>query len=181
MANFDLAYEITAKNEGGYANDPNDRGGETYCGISRKIWPNWAGWFIVDAHKPLKSNQIIEDETLKQHVKNFYKTNFWDKCRLDEFLNFNISACVFDFAVTSGTVNSIKAIQRATNYLNSNSNLIVDGAIGPKTIVAVNAYKSPKALNNTFNWYRADFYNNIVVNDKTNTQWKFKNTWFNRI
>ena len=51
MAQFEPAFEKTMKFEGGYANNPADRGGETYRGIARKIWPGWNGWPLVDAAK----------------------------------------------------------------------------------------------------------------------------------
>ena len=37
MANFHIGHSVTMGNEGGYANNPADRGGETWMGISRKI------------------------------------------------------------------------------------------------------------------------------------------------
>ena len=36
MADFRLAYKKIEAAEGGYVNDPDDKGGETYKGISRK-------------------------------------------------------------------------------------------------------------------------------------------------
>jgi lysozyme family protein len=51
MADFKQAHSIVMNNEGGYANDPSDRGGETYKGISRNNFPNWKGWKLIDLHK----------------------------------------------------------------------------------------------------------------------------------
>ena len=48
MANFIKSYEITCKHEGGYSFDPDDAGGETYKGISRRFNPQWSGWKIID-------------------------------------------------------------------------------------------------------------------------------------
>lgn len=39
MADFDKAHLEVMGNEGGYANNPVDAGGETYKGIARKFWP----------------------------------------------------------------------------------------------------------------------------------------------
>jgi hypothetical protein len=50
-SNYKEAYKATCKFEGGYANDKNDTGGETYKGIARNYWPKWAGWKTVDASK----------------------------------------------------------------------------------------------------------------------------------
>ena len=42
MAEFSEAFTQTAAHEGGYSNDPLDRGGETYRGIARVHHPDWA-------------------------------------------------------------------------------------------------------------------------------------------
>lgn len=41
----------TLKHEGGYANHPADKGGETYRGITRKHNPEWSGWKYIDEVK----------------------------------------------------------------------------------------------------------------------------------
>lgn len=48
MADFKTAYDITSGLEGGYVNDTNDLGQETYKGISRRFWPHWDGWQHID-------------------------------------------------------------------------------------------------------------------------------------
>lgn len=60
MANFDKEFEKVVFVEGGYVNDPDDAGGETYLGISRKNNPKWSGWISIDQLK-------------KHHPKNFKK------------------------------------------------------------------------------------------------------------
>ena len=40
MADFNLAIPIVLKNEGGYVYDPNDPGGETNFGISKRSYPD---------------------------------------------------------------------------------------------------------------------------------------------
>jgi hypothetical protein len=51
MNAMDVALGFTLGYEGEWVNDPDDRGGETYRGISRVHWPKWAGWAIIDAEK----------------------------------------------------------------------------------------------------------------------------------
>ena len=51
MANFDIEFEKLILAEGGYVNDHDDAGGETYLGISRKNNPNWSGWKLIDSIK----------------------------------------------------------------------------------------------------------------------------------
>lgn len=113
MAKFEIAYKKTNKNEGGYSNVSTDTGGETYAGISRKFWPNWAGWKIVDAHKPLKRNQKINDPQLEVLKKAFYKKEFWDKVEGDPIEDQPIADTLYDFAVNANFPPSIKNIQNA--------------------------------------------------------------------
>ena len=51
MSYFLDAYSITLQHEGGYGNDPDDVGGETYKGISRVYNPSWKGWGLIDDYK----------------------------------------------------------------------------------------------------------------------------------
>ena len=48
-ASFKPAFDATMRNEGGYGNDPQDPGGETYRGIARKFHSKWEGWTTIDA------------------------------------------------------------------------------------------------------------------------------------
>ena len=80
MANFDEEFKKVIVVEGGYVDDPDDIGGETYLGISRRYNPNSKMWNIIDDIKKrfgtkginnrLKNNQeianyIIERDLLK--------------------------------------------------------------------------------------------------------------------
>jgi lysozyme family protein len=101
MANFKEAYFKTKSTEGGYANVEGDTGGETYAGVSRKWFPNWKGWHIVDAHKPLKHNQIIKDETLETYLEYFYKEEFWDKINGDTIPLQKMAEAEYDMAINA--------------------------------------------------------------------------------
>lgn len=70
MANFKIALDKVLSREGGYINDPDDKGGETYKGISRKYNPDWKGWRIIDNTKKniLKILKVILIET--QNLKS---------------------------------------------------------------------------------------------------------------
>ena len=83
MANFNEEFKKVILVEGGYVNDPDDAGGETYLGISRRYNPNSKIWNIIDNVKKqygikginnrLKNNQEVINE-----AKRIYKTNYWD-------------------------------------------------------------------------------------------------------
>ena len=107
MANFDVAYKKIEKNEGGYVNDPNDRGGETYKGISRKYHPDSPMWVIIDDTKKehgIKGlTSILKyNDRLNNLVKKIYKNDYWDVFELDDCSSQEIAEEIFDDAVNRG-------------------------------------------------------------------------------
>ena len=120
MANFKDALDKLLKLEGGYINDPDDAGGETYKGISRKNWKYWAGWASVDEAKennPKATNKELtailnRDIVLQKNVYAFYKTNFWDCFDLDDIPSQMTAETMFDTAVNQGKVAAIKFAER---------------------------------------------------------------------
>lgn len=178
MAVFDLAYQHTARNEGGYANNPKDKGGETYAGISRKNWPNWGGWRFIDGIKQQHGTtaDIINkyagaSEIVQSLVKEFYKTNFWYPLGLSMVNDQQLANNVYDFAVNAGVTTSAKRLQRAAGVRD-------DGIIGNQTLRAVNALPANHVYD-TFNGLRKAYYDNIIA--KNPSQAVFKNSWYSRI
>lgn len=184
MANFDTAYTITQKKEGGYANNLKDRGGETFHGIARNFWPKWKGWTLIDVHRkkfPMGINdsrnwkivdKILEAEPrLKDLVKVFYRANFWDDVEGDAIRSQAVANILFDWAVNSGEGSPAKAIQRIVGAK-------VDGDIGPATAIKINAYPSQEALPTLLRSERVKMIKKIVQNDPA--QSVFLNTWLSR-
>lgn len=133
MANFEQAYTVILKHEGGYVNDPADPGGETYMGIARNMHSKWEGWVTIDR---LKRNggfpgSLDKDETLQRMIKNFYEKYFWDKISGDAISDQEIATSIFDFAVNAGVATSSSLAQMAAKVK-------ADGIIGPDTIVKLN-------------------------------------------
>jgi lysozyme family protein len=113
VANFDIADKLTSVNEGGYANDPSDRGGETWKGIARKMHPDWQGWVLIDWYKkhPKFPSVLNESPKLEEDRKAFYKRNFWDIVRGDEINFQEIANQMYDDAVNTGPSSAIKKAQ----------------------------------------------------------------------
>lgn len=188
MADFYQAYQKTMGHEGGYANDPDDVGGETYKGVARNYHPNWSGWSIIDASKgsdtfeeDLKNNAELQDS-----VKNFYKVNFWDVNLLDNFVSQNIANEMFDTGVNMGVTRAAKFLQRALNYLNKNSilydDLVDDGKIGKLTLGALDIIMNmgdEKVLYKILNILQANHYLEYMT--KSPNQEKFARGWFSRV
>lgn len=116
MAKFIDAYKKVLNNEGIYSNDPDDAGGETYKGISRKANPNWDGWISIDAIKkahPTTFKGILKKTPeLEKKVQDLYKDKYWDCFELDDVPSQLIAEQMFDTAVNQGQTAAIKFAQR---------------------------------------------------------------------
>ena len=116
MAKFIDAYKKVLNNEGIYSNDPDDAGGETYKGISRKANPNWDGWISIDAIKkahPTTFKGILKKTPeLEKKVQDLYKDKYWDCFELDDVPSQLVAEQMFDTAVNQGQTAAIKFAQR---------------------------------------------------------------------
>lgn len=116
MADFIKAYKKVQQAEGGYVNDKDDNGGETYKGISRKANPYWIGWVILDdlkKHHPTTFEAIAKKTPqLEKAVWDLYKKNYWDCFNLDNFNNQNIAEQLFDVNVNCGRSAAVKIAQK---------------------------------------------------------------------
>lgn len=116
MAKFIDAYKKVLNNEGIYSNDPDDAGGETYKGISRKANPNWDGWISIDAIKkahPTTFKGILKKTPeLEKKVQELYKDKYWDCFELDDVPSQLVAEQMFDTAVNQGQTAAIRFAQR---------------------------------------------------------------------
>jgi lysozyme family protein len=135
MADFSKALASTLKAEGGYSNDPDDPGGETYRGISRIHNPIWPGWTIIDQAKnsPGFPLDLEDNDELAELVSSHYQSNYWDRIRGDEIADQEIAEAIFDFAVNAGPRTSTKLAQ-------SVAGAPVDGIVGPHTLEKLNHF-----------------------------------------
>ena len=116
MADFDKEFEKVVLAEGGYCDDPDDTGGETYVGISRKYNPNWSGWPIIDAEKKngLKNitARLKKNKELNNKLKLVYKQKYWDVLDLDDIPSQKIAHQLFDTCVNCGKATAIRIAQQ---------------------------------------------------------------------
>lgn len=129
-SNFDLAIERTLAHEGGYVDDPNDPGGQTKFGISRRAYPH------------------IHISTLtREQAIDLYRRDYWIAPGFDRIDNPQISAKLFDLGVNTGTGRAVRLLQQAVNrFRRFEEKLAVDGRLGPATAEAVNNFRHPDAL-----------------------------------
>ena len=143
MANFQEAFDRTLKHEGGYAGIPDDRGGETYKGISRRWHPDWPGWLIIDDLKSSHSEStfraaLARSKSLALSVLEFYKPEYWQPLRCEEIESQAVANELYDTAILMGRRWATRLLQRGLNALNQNQafypDIKVDGKIGATTL-----------------------------------------------
>ena len=175
MADFSQAVARTELFEGGYANDPHDSGGETYRGISRKNWPNWAGWHIIDDYHAeyifnaqLKWPECLDnDPTLQGLVVDFYHKNFWNYDGLNDQ---DVANKIFDLGVNVGKPHAVKILQQVvgTNQ---------DGVYGPNTERLANSH--PLGSLSTMIRTAAENYHKAIVQNHPEDA-RFLKSWLAR-
>jgi lysozyme family protein len=167
---FNTAAKKMLAHEGGYVNDPRDRGGETYKGIARKFHPDWTGWSIIDLKKDERGvpASLDSDTVLHDHVLRFYRIKFWDVLKCDD-LPAEIRFEMFDTAINQGVGTAVKNLQRALNLLNQNGRLypelLVDGGLGAITLRTARGCPYKKELHNTINILQGMRYVEICERD----------------
>lgn len=179
MANFDTSYRLLLPREGGYSNRKSDYGKETYQGISRRYWPNWKGWAIIDAIKAARGidqDEIIHDYNLKLLVKEFYRKNFWDTMQGNSIKTQGIADVLFDSHVLMGG-NGIEVAQRVLRSFGFN--IAVDGVVGrQQTLPALNNVNQD-AFYKKFLEARAAYHRTVAANDPS--QLDNLTGWLNRV
>jgi lysozyme family protein len=178
---FDAALKLILKYEGIYDNDPDDPGGETYKGITRRDHPDWEGWAIVDGGKEQDGfpGNLESDDHLQTSVGNLYKELYWRRNHCDE-LPAGLDLVVFDTAVNMGGGKAGRFLQQGVNELLGRQVLTVDGAIGNRTLSAVNALNPEQQKQLCFACLelRDQNYHEIVAARPSSK--KFLKGWLNR-
>lgn len=128
--NFDTAFDRLLGHEGGYSNDPQDPGGETNWGISKRSYPN------------IDIKALTRDE-----AKAIYSKDFWAPLADADPA---IKLQVFDFAVNGGLPIAIHKLQAAVGVAD-------DGDWGPHSMQALAAMDVNDVLMR-FNAQRLRFY-----------------------
>lgn len=137
--NFNIAFEKLLGHEGKYSNNPNDPGGPTCWGVTEKV---------------ARANGYQGDmrDFSQNSAKVIYRALYWDAVRADE-LPESVRFDVFDGAVNSGVVQSIKWLQRAVGVAD-------DGVLGSKTLAALNA-ENGAVIAARYNGHRLMFMTNL--------------------
>ena len=114
--NYDQAYDLLIKHEGGFSNHPDDKGGATMWGVTEQVArQNGYTGPMKDLSQPF--------------AKIIYRKLYWDAVSAEQLPD-EVRYSVFDAAVNSGTGRAIKWLQQAVGETQ-------DGVIGSMTLRAV--------------------------------------------
>ena len=131
MSRLDTLARFIRSWEGGFVNDPRDRGGATNKGIT-------IGTFRAVFGKD-KSVTDLKNMTLQQW-EYIFKKYFWNKWKADDIKDEWVAYLVVDWLWCSGS----HGITKVQKYLGLNP----DGVVGPKTISKINSLDSKLLFTN---------------------------------
>lgn len=161
MADKNKLIPIIKRWEGGYSDNPNDRGGATNSGVTLAVYQSVYG--------KNKTKNDLKRMTNDQWNYIFTKL-YWNKWKADEINNQSIANILVDWVWMSG-LGTIKKIQ-------SLFGLTSDGIVGNKTISYINSHDQEEVFNKIWN-RRKSFYESLVKNNPS--QKVFLKGWMNRL
>jgi lysozyme family protein len=149
------------KREGGYVNDPADRGGATNWGVTAKTLGEWRKLGRSATKEEVK--KLTEAE-----ARDIYQRRYVDPFAAVPFAE--LRAHLVDVGVNSGVLTAVKMLQQVLG-------VPVDGVLGERTKHAV-AIVPWRLVNNGLVAIRVKHYATIAEEDAT--QRKFIRGWVNR-
>jgi len=133
MTSFDTIIAGLLKNEGAYANNKDDLGGETNFGITAATARSYGYTGPMSSLPRAKAVEI-------------YQSLYWTKPNYSEVykLSPGIAIELLDTGVNMGTQVASEFLQRSLNSLNRGgkdyADLVVDGNLGPKSLKALSTF-----------------------------------------
>lgn len=165
MADIKKLAPIIAKWEGGYVNDPTDKGGATNMGITIGTWR------AVGYDKDGDGDIDVQDiKLLSKDDFSAVLRQYWNRWQADKIQNQSIANILVDWVWGSGKWGIIIP-QRTIG-------VAADGVVGKITLDAINNANQKELFNDIF-VERIEFLNNIIKNNPS--QKKFIRGWRNRL
>ena len=138
-----------------YTNRPSDRGGPTKGGITLDTLSAWR-------KRPVTAADV---EALDEaEVRAIYRSRYIDGPGFSSITDADLRALVIDSGVNHGTGRASTWLQDAVNDVAGRPLLKVDGAVGPKTLAAVNGADAGGLWRSVFA-ARMRFYGQIITGD----------------
>jgi lysozyme family protein len=153
--NFDKCLALLLAHEGGFVNHPQDPGGMTNLGVTKRVWEEWTGHEVDE-----KQMRALTPEL----VAPLYKRKYWDAVRADDLVS-GVDYAVFDVAVNSGAGRAIKFLQSCVG-------VDADGGFGPRTLAAVKvAEQDPERLIELYCAKRLEFLQSLKTFETFGKGW----------
>jgi lysozyme family protein len=168
MATLNKLIPLLLKWEGGYVNDPADRGGATNKGVTIATWKqqgydkNGDGVIDVEDLKMISVEDVIE-RILRPH--------YWNRWQADRIDSQALANILVDWVWGSGRW----GITIPQGILG----VPADGIVGEKTLRYLNEYPDPEALFEKIKQVRRAYLNMICIDRPANK--RFLKGWINRL
>lgn len=149
--------------EGGWADDPDDKGGKTNKGVTISAWKSYGYDKTGDNKVDASDLRLLSDAD----VLHVLRVGYWDRWKADQIKDQAVANACVDWVWGSG--------HYGITNIQSLLGVSVDGVVGSKTIKALNA-KEPKAFLEQIYKFHEDYYRRIATGGNK----KFLNGWINR-
>ena len=166
MADYKKLIPHVLKWEGGWGNDPDDKGGPTMKGVTIATYTAYCN----KKGRPTPTINQLKNIS-KEEWEEIFKTMFWDRWKAEQINNQSVANLLVDWLWASG--------QYGIKYPQQILGVTVDGVVGPKTINAINSYPDQKVLFNKL-WERRKQHFISIANSRPGNQ-KFLKGWLNRL
>ena len=168
MATFEAAIQTVLAKEGGYVCDPDDAGGETNFGISKRRYP-----------------EVDIKALTRQGASDLYRRDFWNPL-YDAILSQALATKILELTLHCQHGDArpyyhtdmvgVRLVQQALRALGDQA-VTVDGRFGPQTLQAVKL-ESPRALLAAIRVEQCRHY--LAIVDAAPEQQKFFRGWIRR-
>ena len=153
MAQFQIAYDIVRKHEGGYQKMPEDSG--NWNSLGQNVGTNWGINAQVYENYLRRPPTESDMRNMPRHIAlSIFKALYWDRIQGDNIIDQQVANIFFDGHVNHGRW-GIQMMQRALGVGR-------DGIVGVQTLGALNS-ANPVTLFNAYKAIRRKAYQDLAI------------------